>query len=78
MPDDGNYAEESKQSPSSNIHQQISMSKVFLVDIFMVSVQYGKMSLTDDFGCYLSEIYFTSLVCISFEGFLSWPECFRI
>ena len=33
IPDDGNYAEESKQSPSSNIRQQISLSKVVLIDI---------------------------------------------
>ena len=45
IPDDGNYAEESKQSPSLNIRQQISMSKVFLIDVCMVSVQYGKSPL---------------------------------
>ena len=45
IPDDGNYAEESKQSPSLNIRQQISMSKVFLLDVCMVSVQYGKSPL---------------------------------
>ena len=31
IPDDGNYAKESKQSP--NIRQQISLSKVDIVDI---------------------------------------------
>ena len=31
IPDDGNYAEESKEFPPSDIHQKISISKVFLV-----------------------------------------------